>query len=183
VRPLRVCLSVTMRAHKSLRSAAIVGVIVTLLLNSAYTAEAIAASPTSPPWPESPPVQIAAERPDRVSAALTARLQGSRVLITGETTESTLTYANADGTLTTEAVTGVARVKQGDRWVPVDTTLVEQDGVLKPRAAKADIEFSAGGEDKPLARFSRSATESLSLGWPGPLPKPEVEGNKAVSNR
>jgi RHS repeat-associated protein len=90
VRPLRVCLSVTMRAHKSLRSAAIVGVIVTLLLNSAYTAEAIAASPTPPPRPESPPGQIVAERPDRVSAALTARLQGSRVLITGETTESTL---------------------------------------------------------------------------------------------
>ncbi|MFD0883088.1 DNRLRE domain-containing protein [Streptosporangium algeriense] len=121
-----------------------------------------------------------AERPDRVSAALTARLQGSRVLVTDETTESKLTYANPDSTFTTETVSGVARVKQGERWVAVDTTLIEENGILRPRAAKAGVEFSAGGQNRPLARMSQGDKRSFALTWPTPLPKPVVKGNVAT---
>ncbi|MEU1731182.1 DNRLRE domain-containing protein [Streptosporangium sp. NPDC020145] len=121
-----------------------------------------------------------AERPDRVSAALTARLQGSRVLVTDETTESNLTYANPDSTFTTETVSGIARVRQGERWVAVDTTLIEDNGALRPRAAKADVEFSAGGQDRPLARMSQGDKRSFALTWSAPLPKPVVKGNVAT---
>ncbi|MEV0827611.1 DNRLRE domain-containing protein [Nonomuraea rubra] len=120
------------------------------------------------------------ELSDQASALAAARAQNSRVLVTGETTESSLTYANPDGTLTTELVSGVARVKQGGRWTPVDTTLVEQNGVLKPRAAKAFVEFSAGGQDAPLAKLTRDDARSFALSWPSPLPRPRLEGNKAV---
>ncbi|MFC3981557.1 RHS repeat-associated core domain-containing protein [Streptosporangium jomthongense] len=121
-----------------------------------------------------------AERPDRVSAALTARLQGSRVLVTDETTESKLTYANPDSTFTTETVSGIARVRQGERWVAVDTTLIEDNGALRPRAAKAGVEFSAGGQDRPLARMSQGDKRSFALTWSAPLPKPVVKGNVAT---
>ncbi|MFG6195093.1 DNRLRE domain-containing protein [Nonomuraea sp. JJY05] len=120
------------------------------------------------------------ERPDRVSAALTARLQGRRILVTDETTESTLTYVNPDGTITLETASGPVRVKQGDRWNPIDTTLVAQDGVLKPKSGFADVEFSAGGGDKPLAVLERSDKQSYTLTWPNKLPQPKVEGNKAT---
>ncbi|MEV4180708.1 RHS repeat-associated core domain-containing protein [Streptosporangium canum] len=120
------------------------------------------------------------ERPDRVSAALTARLQNSRVLITDETTESTLTYANPNSTFTTETVSGIARVQQEDKWVPVDTTLIEDNGVLRPRAAKAELEFSAGGPDRPMAKMTYNDKQSFTLGWPTELPKPTIKGNVAT---
>ncbi|MBB5630197.1 DNRLRE domain-containing protein [Sphaerisporangium krabiense] len=120
------------------------------------------------------------ERPDRVSASLAARSQGSRVLVTGETTESNLTYANADSTFTIEAAGGIARVKRGEAWVPVDPALAEAGGVLRPRATKADVEFSAGGGDRPLAKMSYGDGRFIALSWPTALPRPTVKGAVAT---
>lgn len=122
------------------------------------------------------------ERPDRVSALLTARLQRSRVLIYSETTESTLVFANPDQTVTIEAVPEVVRVRRDGAWVPVDTTLVEVDGSIKPKAAmeQAGVEFSAGGEGHPLAKMTRADGQTFALEWPTALPKPRVQGNVAT---
>ncbi|MEU8270769.1 DNRLRE domain-containing protein [Sphaerisporangium sp. NPDC049002] len=120
------------------------------------------------------------ERPDRVSAALAARLQGSRVLITGETTESSQTYANGDGTFTAETVSGVARVQKNGRWAPVDPRLFDAgNSVLKARAVKPDLEFSAGGRT-PFAKMTREPGKSLALSWPSELPKPAIKDNTAT---
>lgn len=124
--------------------------------------------------------QPVAERPDRVSAGLAARSQGSRVLITDETTETTLTYANPDGTTTLEASSSPVRVKQGERWADIDTTLVYQGGVLKPKASLADVTFSGGGDGKALASLKLADEQSYSLAWPSSLPQPKVEGDKAT---
>ncbi|MBT2231221.1 RHS repeat-associated core domain-containing protein [Nonomuraea sp. NEAU-A123] len=157
------------------------GLVTALLLTTGHAAEAaipISATPTHAFTPAK--VQPVAQRPDRVSAALSARLQGGRVLVSGETTESTLTYVNPDGTVTLEASGGPVRVKQGDAWTPIDTTLVAVDGVLRPKASLAKATFSAGGADKPLAKLERSDSEFYALTWPTPLPAPKVEGNKAT---
>ncbi|WP_405144631.1 hypothetical protein OG589_42645 [Sphaerisporangium sp. NBC_01403] len=134
-----------------------------------------------------PPVKAAsgkpvAERPDRVSALLTARLQKSRVLIASDTTESTLAYANPDQTVTVESVPGVARVQKDGKWVPVDTDLIEVDGYLKPKAAmeQAGVEFSAGGEGRPLAKMTRADGQTFALEWPTALPRPTIQGNVAT---
>ncbi|MEV6985707.1 RHS repeat-associated core domain-containing protein [Sphaerisporangium sp. NPDC051017] len=120
------------------------------------------------------------ERPDRVSAALAARLQGSRVLISGETTESSQTYANGDGTFTVETVSGVARVQKDGRWTPVDPRLSDAgNGVLKARAVKPELEFSAGGRT-PFAKMTREPGRSLALSWPSELPKPVIKDNTAT---
>ncbi|WP_143020529.1 hypothetical protein [Sinosporangium album] len=79
------------------------------------------------------------ERPDRVSAALSARLQGTRVLIGNEVSETSLSYSNPDGTVTTESTSGVARIRKDGKWIPVDSRLAEVNGVWKPRVAKADV--------------------------------------------
>ncbi|WP_433515916.1 DNRLRE domain-containing protein [Nonomuraea sp. CA-143628] len=153
----------------------------TLLFSTGHAAEAATPLPAAPtPAPTTLKTQPVTERPDRVSAALSARLQNSRVLVTAETTETTLTYVNPDGTITLEASSGPVRVKQGDAWTAIDTNLVAKDGVLKPKAALANVTFSAGGDGKPLAVLERSDKQSYALTWPTALPQPKVEGSKAT---
>ncbi|WP_160330415.1 DNRLRE domain-containing protein [Sphaerimonospora mesophila] len=113
-------------------------------------------------------------------ALATARRTGSPVVVDSETTESSITYANGDGTLTTEVTGGIARVKQDGKWVPVDTSLVEIGGVLRAKAAKADVEFSLGGSADPFVKLTKGKGKSLALRWPTPLPKPVIEGNTAT---
>ncbi|MCA2223094.1 hypothetical protein [Nonomuraea aurantiaca] len=151
----------------------------TLLFSTGHAAEAAILSPAAP-TPTTLKAQPVTERPDRVSAALSARLQKSRVLVAAETTETTLTYANPDGTITLEASSGPVRVKQGDAWTAIDTNLVAKDGVLKPKAALANVTFSGGGEGKRLAVLERSDKQSYALTWPAPLPVPKVEANRAT---
>src|SRR4051794_30007622 len=76
-------------------------------------------------------------RPDQMSAMLAAEVVGHRVEITDDRTASTSTFANADGTLTTESYAGPVRVRMGGAWVPVDTTLQEKNGIVSPVAAPA----------------------------------------------
>ncbi|MEV7233318.1 DNRLRE domain-containing protein [Streptomyces sp. NPDC051020] len=105
---------------------------------------------------------------------------GARTEIVSERTDSTTTWANADGTTTVEAYTGPIRVKQPDgSWRPVDTTLVAEKGVVRPKTAAADIAFSGGGSSEPLAEVSRGG-RTLGLDWPGELPEPRLDGPTAV---
>ncbi|WP_370021698.1 DNRLRE domain-containing protein [Planotetraspora sp. GP83] len=147
-----------------------------MALTSAYVPSSWAsATPANGPVKQA----IVSERPDRVSAALTARLQGSRVLVTGETTETSLTYANANGTFTTETASGPERIQQDGAWTPVDTRLTEADGVLKPKAVKAFQEFSAGGAG-PFAKLVQGDGKAVELSWPTALPKPVIKDNTAT---
>ncbi|RPK53022.1 tRNA3(Ser)-specific nuclease WapA precursor [Streptomyces sp. ADI92-24] len=108
------------------------------------------------------------------------RTNGARSEIVSERTDSTTTWANADGTTTVEAYTGPIRVKQPNgSWRPVDTTLVAEDGVVRPKAAAADITFSGGGTGEPLAEVTRGG-HTLGLDWPGKLPEPRLDGSSAV---
>ena len=105
---------------------------------------------------------------------------GARAEIVSERTESTTTWANGDGTTTVEAYTGPIRVKQPDgSWKPVDTTLVAENGVVRPKTAAADMTFSGGGSGEPLAEVSRGG-RTLGLDWPGKLPEPRLDGPTAV---
>ncbi|MEU7926700.1 RHS repeat-associated core domain-containing protein [Micromonospora sp. NPDC049107] len=120
------------------------------------------------------------QRPDRVSAALTARLQGSRVIIGDETTEYSITYANPDSTVTTETTSGPARVRRGDGWIPIDTVLRRDGDVFKPAAAVGGVEISAGGGSAALAKMTYGRGQSLALYWPTALPVPRIEGARSV---
>ncbi|ONH29499.1 hypothetical protein [Pseudofrankia asymbiotica] len=97
----------------------------------ASRAPARAASPASPPPADAGP----AERPDMVSAQVAAWVEKRRVEVTGLRTESTSTFVNPDGTSTLDAYSGIRRVRQGDGWADVDTTLVVDGGRVVPKVA------------------------------------------------
>lgn len=128
---------------------------------------AVAATATSP-----------AEKPDLVSARLAARLGGHRVEITGERTETASTFANPDGTLTTETAARPVRVRRGTDWVPVDPTLVAANGAVSPRATTVGLALSGGGAGD-LVRLS-AGRPTLALRWPHPLPTPVLSGASAT---
>ncbi|WP_219508092.1 LamG-like jellyroll fold domain-containing protein [Nonomuraea ceibae] len=94
-------------------------------------------------------------------------------------TEASRTWAYPDGHLSTESYAGPTQLKQGDgSWAWLDTQLVEQDGVLKPKVAKANVTFSLGGA-APFASMERDKGQKFALTWPTPLPKPTITGNVA----
>ncbi|MDX3704599.1 DNRLRE domain-containing protein [Streptomyces europaeiscabiei] len=121
-----------------------------------------------------------AEAADLAADAPAEKAADARTEIVSERTDSTTTWANADGTTTVETYTGPIRVKQPDGgWRSIDTTLVVKDGVVRPKTAAADISFSGGGSGDPLAEVSRGG-RTLGLNWPGKLPEPRLDGPTAV---
>jgi RHS repeat-associated protein len=118
------------------------------------------------------------ERPDRVSAMVTAQAQKSRVEDLSARTPTTATYANPDGTWTTESYSGVVRSKvDADTWVPVDPSVEKEDGGYAPKATPFDAQFSDGG-DKTIGSATTPSDATITVGWPTKLPAPQVDGNQ-----
>ncbi|MGH3864264.1 DNRLRE domain-containing protein, partial [Actinokineospora sp.] len=119
---------------------------------------------------------------DTETAQAQARLLNKQVKVTAKTTESSETWANPDGTLTSEIASGPVRVKQGDDWNPVDLTLVKQpDGTVRAKAHPRNLVLSAasGPGTEDLASVS-SPHGMLALQWPGSLPDPMLNGDTAT---
>lgn len=115
-------------------------------------------------------------RPDRVSAMATAAAQGSRVEDVSARTPTTTTYANPDGTWTTEAYAGVVRSKVDDgTWVPVDPSLEKVAGQYEPKAVPDRAGFSDGG-DRSVGSVAAPNGSAIGVGWPTKLPTPQVNG-------
>lgn len=100
--------------------------------------------------------------------------------MTADRTEYSTTQANPDGTFTLTQSATPQRVHSDDgSWGPVDTTLVHRpDGTVGPKSAVVDLSFSDGGSDAMVKLGSEQGT--LRLNWPGRLPKPRLDGAKAV---
>ncbi|MFJ9729320.1 LamG domain-containing protein [Streptomyces sp. NPDC101209] len=116
------------------------------------------------------------------AAAETAQETGEQVEIVGERTPYTTTFANPDGvTFTLKDSSVPVRVKQSDgSWIKPDPTLeVRSDGSVGPKASVAGITFSGGGDGADLVKLSHGG-RSLTVGWPGTLPKPSLDGDAAV---
>ncbi|MBD3147076.1 DNRLRE domain-containing protein [Microbispora bryophytorum] len=142
----------------------------------AQTADPTAAPAANAPAAKESPAQV--QDDVRVGASVEAKRSGKPVEVAGLTTATSSTVANPDGkTFTTTVSTRPARVERDGAWVPIDTTLTEQDGALVPKAGPM-VTVSNGG-DGPFATVADEAGNSIALSWPTPLPKPTVEGNKA----
>lgn len=125
--------------------------------------------------PDAPDV---ADRPDRVSAMVAARTQKSRVEDLSARTPTTATYANPDGTWTTEAFAGIVRSKtDDDQWVRVDPSVERAGGAFEPKAAPIDAQYSDGG-DKTVGTVSNVDGSSVEVGWPTKLPVPQADGDQ-----
>jgi hypothetical protein len=154
----------------------ITALLVSSLVAATLTAVAgpAAAEPARRTTPESQP------RTEILAAIAKSRTTGKPAPLPFRTTESSTTAVTPGGQYVTEVATGPVRVRQSDgTWRDIDTDLVESDGALRPKVAKADVRFSAGGKG-PFATMNRESGGSLSLHWPAELPRPRIEGGQAV---
>ncbi|WP_433347491.1 DNRLRE domain-containing protein [Microtetraspora malaysiensis] len=150
------------------RAAALVGV-AALLVAVSLTGPAGRASTAADDSPASP----------RETAAQIAKARGTRVEVESEKTESSSLWANPNGTFTLETFPSAVRVKNGDTWRPIDTSLIlDGDAGLRPKAAASDVRLSGGG-GKPFAEVRR-ADHSFAVSWGKALPAPRVTGDTAT---
>jgi RHS repeat-associated protein len=154
-----------------------------LALAASLLTTGVEATALAGPAPAAAPVAAApepvSERPDATSAMVTARAQGSRVEDLSRRSEFGQVFANPDGTWTAELESDPVRVRdERGVWHPIDTTLVEADGVLRPRYAAAQVRLSAGG-DRTFASVTETGRE-LEWRWPTDLPQPIIEGDTAT---
>lgn len=130
-----------------------------------------------------PAAQVVASRPDGLSAAVSARAQGSRVEIEAERTETSTTWANPDGTRTTEVHGGPIRFRKDDGWANVDLQLGRRpDGSVSPRGHVGGLRLSGESRAAETDAVTVSAGEGrqVVLAWPGSLRAPAVEGTRAT---
>jgi hypothetical protein len=107
---------------------------------------------------------------------------GAPVEVTEARTEFSTTYANPDGrSFRLEQTTVPIRVKGPDgAWATPDATLERKgDGSVGPAAAAVDLAFSGGGDGTRLVTMTRDG-RTLTLGWPGTLPAPALDGPNAT---
>ncbi|WP_326634818.1 DNRLRE domain-containing protein [Nonomuraea fuscirosea] len=132
----------------------------------------------SSPTPTPAPQQAAANTPTSAKLAQ-AKKDNKRVEIEALRSETGTYYANPDGkTLTAEVSSAPVRVKKNGDWQPLDPTLIEENGVLRPKVAKGDITLSLGGDKTAVAYKGDKGEGSVSV--PAMLPKPVVKGNTAT---
>ncbi|MET8145076.1 DNRLRE domain-containing protein [Sphaerisporangium sp. NPDC005288] len=126
----------------------------------------------------SPTPSAVAPRSALSSAQQAARTRKTRVEVADARTEYSTTWANPDGSLTTEAHAAPIRMRGNGSWTAIDPSLVSADGELKPRAAQVDLRLSHGGT-APFASIDNGG-RSFAVGWNHPLPAPAVRGNTAT---
>ncbi|MFB7323415.1 DNRLRE domain-containing protein [Streptomyces sp. NPDC056190] len=159
------------------------------LLDGAYTA-AVAA----PQNPQKPQKAAATQAADIPSARVAARLSGKQVEALSERTETSTTWVNKDGSLTTELTAGPVRFtdEASGKWREVDLDLVQgTDGRVEPKAHPGGLRL-AGRSDIPAkslkAAQQAEATDLVTLGegdqqitlqWKGGLPQPKLDGTRA----
>jgi hypothetical protein len=120
--------------------------------------------------------------PEARADAEKAAETGEQVEVVGERTPYTTTFANPDGvTFTLKDSAVPVRVHKADgSWTQPDATLeARSDGTVGPKASVAKISFSGGGSGADLVKLSLDG-RSLTVGWPGTLPKPTLDGDSAV---
>lgn len=174
-----------------------------LVVTLAWGSPSADAAPVAPARAAAKPAPVDSAE-DVVSAGMSARAQGSRVLVEGLTTESSRTWANPDGTLTTETSQGAVRVRQDDgSWVDVDLDLASGGGQVAAKEHPVGLELAgtskgADGDaksatstavarvDEPFVRAKAGRAlheakreQTVEFDWQGRLPAPRVWKNRA----
>ncbi|WP_437075142.1 DNRLRE domain-containing protein [Streptomyces sp. enrichment culture] len=156
---------------------------------------AAAAATPLPQAPAAPKKQAVTQAADIPSARIAARLSGKRVEALSERTETSTTWANKDGSLTTELTAGPVRFRDdtvAGGWRAVDLDLVSRsDGAVAPLAHPRGLKL-AGRTGTPAAslRAAQAAKavdlvtlgegdEQITLQWKGGLPAPRLDGTRA----
>ncbi|NNN35362.1 DNRLRE domain-containing protein [Streptomyces sp. S3(2020)] len=151
---------------------------------------AAASAPNAPNAP-APKKAAATRAADIPSARVAARLSGKRVEALSERTETSTTWANKNGSLTTELSAGPIRFRQDGKWVDVDVELRPSGSGVEPVAHPEGLRL-AGRTGTPAKSWKAAreakATDLVTLGegaqqitlqWKGGLPEPKLDGTRA----
>ncbi|WP_435881221.1 DNRLRE domain-containing protein [Streptomyces bobili] len=153
--------------------------------------EGVATAAPDGPSDKEPKTNAATEATDVLSAKVAARLSGRPVEALSERTETSRTWVNKDGSLTTELSAGPVRFERDGTWVDVDVDLRESgDGVapvahpnqlrLAGRAGVPAVSLKAAQQAKAVDLVTLGeGDEQITLQWKGGLPEPELQGNRA----
>ncbi|MFB6722392.1 LamG-like jellyroll fold domain-containing protein [Kribbella sp. NPDC056345] len=116
---------------------------------------------------------------DADEAARFAVAGNAPVEVADRTTETSLTFANPDGSFTAEVSNGPVRVKRDGAWRAIDTTLeFRADGSVGPKAAASEISLSGGGAGRIGKMGVKEGTWTLNSPWT--LPRPTLAGSTAT---
>ncbi|MCX4632654.1 DNRLRE domain-containing protein [Streptomyces sp. NBC_01443] len=137
----------------------------------------------------------ATQAADIPSARVAAKLSGGRVEALSERTETSTTWANKDGSLTTEVAAGPIRFKDpvsGD-WRDVDVNLASaSDGSVASKAHPQGLRLAGRTGTKAASLKAAQAVagtdlvtlgtgdEAITLQWRGGLPAPVLDGARAT---
>ncbi|MEU4403033.1 hypothetical protein AB0F88_00820 [Streptosporangium sp. NPDC023963] len=144
---------------------------------SLLTAPALA-KPT--PSETNPPSHRAAD--PIVGSKMEAKQQNKRAEIESLRTETSTTYANPDGkTLRTEMHARPIRLKKDGTWHPVDTSLISENGVVRPRSTTSGLVLSNGKSKQLLGPADKRATpgQKGAVFALAELPTPKITGSQA----
>lgn len=130
------------------------------------------------------------------AARLKARIQKRRIEVLDARTETSTTWVNANGTLTTQAYAGPIRFRDArGEWQDVDVSLRRlSDGSVQAKGhpqglvlsgkSKAPKGLKATGRKAadavPLLSLDDKSGKRMELGWFGALPEPVIEGDEAT---
>lgn len=146
---------------------------------------------------------------DEDTAQDKARSTEKRVEVTALRTATSTTYALPDGRFEYQAHTAAIRANVGGEWRDIDTTLARtRDGDWKPKATNSPVVFSGGDdtgtratrdarrallttytEDTGTGESAVTGSElvsftseghTLTLTWPGSVPEPVVQDDRAL---
>lgn len=169
--------------QSSFFSRALTCVVSTAVALGGLQAMALATPPASVVGQAAPSAPIT-EKPDPLSASLAAKTTGDRVEVTSARTERATTFANPDGTFTVEGHTGQIRFREKGKWRDVDLTLVAgPDGVVAPRGHALGLKLagkSSSAQGVDLVSIAEPGARTVTLAWPGALPKPVLKGERAT---
>ena len=163
------------------------------LLMSVTLLEGVAAAQPPRPSAQKEPKPTVTQAADIPSAKVAARLSGKRVEALSERSETSRTWVNKDGSLTTELTAGPARFQRDGEWVDVDVDLVRQsDGSVAAQAHPGELTLAGkgGALPKSLAAAEKAPArdlvtlgegdERITLQWKGGLPAPKLDGTRAT---
>lgn len=120
------------------------------------------------------------DRPDTVSAVVTARLAGLPVEDLSQRSSTMRVIVEPNGSITEEVHSSPVWVQDAEGvWIDVDYTLVPRAaGGFVPRAAPTDLLIDGG--KKEFARLVLPDGSQTIWSWPDALPEPTVEGPTAT---
>jgi Concanavalin A-like lectin/glucanases superfamily len=111
-------------------------------------------------------------------AGAKARSEGRPVIASALTTPASLTTVSPAGISTTTETLLPTRAWRGGAWRALNPDLRASGGTIAPAVTANGLVLSGGGRG-PLAVLDNHG-RTLSLSWPGPLPRPALSGATAT---